>query len=447
MRLAHYSLKAVLKRWKNSRKNKKFGRPHPIQMAHLAHNNSKGDSYFKGKSFLLLTHELSYTGAPLLLMETAQMLIEEGATVKLVNPYRGRKRWSLRRNRFAVAREHSVPLVPFSSILRHLATSDFIIANTVTETVMAIVDEIIQQAPETAAKLIIWVHEIDVERYLPYTANIKCAALTVFDSQACKDAWENCIGSVQNSVVIHPSISPRMLVKLSQCRPEFPHVPTSRNPTNTHPASREEIRSVLGVDDSDFLVLCLGTVEDRKGQALLLDTLSQFSSHCDRPIKLCLVGFKNARKRKQFIKNMSDSERKVLSSERAYVWQSEIAAFYLGADAFVMNSQGENKGRGECFGRVTLEAMAAGRIVLGTSVGGTKEIIKHENSGYLFPPGVEGQTILTDQIKYLTKNPEVAAALGSAARKYALEVFDQSRFLKEFEVSLSKILQNHRNLG
>lgn len=401
-----------------------------------------GSGFFKGKRFLLLTHELSYTGAPLLLMETAQMLIDEGAIVKLVSPYRGHKKWTLFRKRLKLAHEHNIPVVPFSSISKHLLTSDFVIANTVTEKVMGAVDEIIKQTPDVIKKLIIWVHEIDVERYLPFSANINACSLRIFDSQACKDAWEEHIGVVQNSVVIHPSISPQMFEKLSDNRPKFSHLPTSCRPKNTHRSTRKEIRSMLGVGDNDFLVLCLGTISDRKGQAILLDTLSKISGDFGDRIKLCLVGFKNARRIKKFFFNMTEGERTVLAPERAYVSQTEIAAFYIAADVFVMNSQGENKGRGECFGRVTVEAMAAGLAVLGTSAGGTSEIIINEKSGYLFPPGTEGQAVLTHQIKSLINNPEKAVSLGLAARKYALENFNHLKFLRELEAAVATISQN-----
>ena len=442
MRPVYYKFKAVIGRLKNFRNFKKTRNAIPSQGIAPTLESKKGNDYFTGKSFLLLTHELSYTGAPLLLMETAQMLMKEGAVVKLVNPYRGRKWWSLRIKRLAVARDHHVPILPFRLVFRQLETADFIIANTVSKQVMAVVDELLEQVPKVAEKLVIWVHEIDVERYSPSTNNIKRAALIIFDSHACKDAWESCLGPLKNAVVVHPALSPQMLHKLSQDRSEFPHVPTSRNAKNTYYASRDEIRAVLDVDDNDFLVLCLGTVENRKGQALLLDTLSKINSECERPIKLCLVGFKNARKRRHFIKNMSDTERAILAPERAYVWQSEIAGFYIAADAFVMNSQGENNGRGECFGRVTVEAMAAGSIALGTSVGGTKEIIKHEVNGYLFPAGVEGQAILADQVKYLSGNSEVVEALSADARKYAVQVFDQKIFLKKFEDLFAKSFHN-----
>jgi glycosyltransferase involved in cell wall biosynthesis len=43
--------------------------------------------------------------------------------------------------------------------------------------------------------------------------------------------------------------------------------------------------------------------------------------------------------------------------------------------------------RYESFGMVALEANAAGKPVLGFSVGGLRELIRHEENGWLIPPG------------------------------------------------------------
>jgi glycosyltransferase involved in cell wall biosynthesis len=61
-----------------------------------------------------------------------------------------------------------------------------------------------------------------------------------------------------------------------------------------------------------------------------------------------------------------------------------------------------------------LEAMAAGRPVIGTTVGGTPELIDAETTGLLVERG--DQAALAAAITRLLDDPSLAARLGAAAR-------------------------------
>jgi glycosyltransferase involved in cell wall biosynthesis len=70
--------------------------------------------------------------------------------------------------------------------------------------------------------------------------------------------------------------------------------------------------------------------------------------------------------------------------------------------------------RQEPFGRVLLEAAAAQRPIIATTVGGTEELLVDRESAVLVPPG-EPQ-ILADAIVCLYGNPELSSCLAAAAR-------------------------------
>ncbi len=67
----------------------------------------------------------------------------------------------------------------------------------------------------------------------------------------------------------------------------------------------------------------------------------------------------------------------------------------------------------EPFGIVALEAMACGRPVIASSVGGLPEFIEHGQQGYLVPPGDHLQ--LARRIVELLEHPELDMAMGKAA--------------------------------
>jgi len=75
----------------------------------------------------------------------------------------------------------------------------------------------------------------------------------------------------------------------------------------------------------------------------------------------------------------------------------------------------------EPFGRVVAEAMAAGRPVVAANAGGTPEIVEHDVTGLLVPPGdVRG---FADAVQRLLADPALRHSLGAAARRRAEALF------------------------
>ena len=75
----------------------------------------------------------------------------------------------------------------------------------------------------------------------------------------------------------------------------------------------------------------------------------------------------------------------------------------------------------ESFGLVILEAMAAARPVVASSVGGPAELIVDGENGFLVPPG--DAEALADAIGRLLEDPERRRRMGEAGRKRALDCF------------------------
>ena len=80
--------------------------------------------------------------------------------------------------------------------------------------------------------------------------------------------------------------------------------------------------------------------------------------------------------------------------------QDELLSLYRAADIFVMPSLEE------AFGVAILEALAAGLIVVSSSVGGIPEIISNNKNGYLIEP--DNPQELAKRLVHITNNPEEA---------------------------------------
>jgi glycosyltransferase involved in cell wall biosynthesis len=81
--------------------------------------------------------------------------------------------------------------------------------------------------------------------------------------------------------------------------------------------------------------------------------------------------------------------------------------------------------RGDCYSLASMEAMSAGLPVILSRTGGTGDIIKQGETGYLIEPG-DGKA-LSEHLDYLLANPEKRAEMGLAARQDAEERYDADK--------------------
>lgn len=86
-----------------------------------------------------------------------------------------------------------------------------------------------------------------------------------------------------------------------------------------------------------------------------------------------------------------------------------------------------------------LEAMAAGKPVIASNVGGIPEIIEHQKNGILVEPG--NSEALADAIVSLLENKEEKERIGRNARIHAKQYFSTKRVVKEYEKVYEEILE------
>lgn len=91
----------------------------------------------------------------------------------------------------------------------------------------------------------------------------------------------------------------------------------------------------------------------------------------------------------------------------------------------------------EPLARVTQEAMATGLVVIGTTTGGTGELLVEGETGLTFVP--EDSKMLADKIQMLTNDPELYRRLSENGRRIVEAKFDVSRMLDEMEKALADV--------
>ncbi|MCB5179180.1 glycosyltransferase [Streptomyces antimicrobicus] len=97
----------------------------------------------------------------------------------------------------------------------------------------------------------------------------------------------------------------------------------------------------------------------------------------------------------------------------------------------------------EPFGIVPLEAMACGRPVVASAVGGQLDTVVHQETGLLVPPG--DPAALARAVAALLADPEARAAYGAAARRRALSHYGWDRVAGATERSYLSVLSGRRS--
>lgn len=113
----------------------------------------------------------------------------------------------------------------------------------------------------------------------------------------------------------------------------------------------------------------------------------------------------------------------------------QIPKYLADTDICIFPSQWES------FGLVCLEAMAAGRGVIGSSAGGMAEIINSDDYGRLVPP--KNPEAISNAITELLQNPTLRMQLGQNARQRVLSAYNTQHIGKLQEESYIRAI-NYR---
>jgi len=106
--------------------------------------------------------------------------------------------------------------------------------------------------------------------------------------------------------------------------------------------------------------------------------------------------------------------------------KNEMPAIFQKFDVLIFPSIYE-----EPLARMTQEAMAAGLVVVGTTTGGTQEILREGETGLTFAP--EDAEGLASQVVRLSMDPDLWCRLAQAGRHSVLEHFTLDRMAQEIE--------------
>lgn len=183
-------------------------------------------------------------------------------------------------------------------------------------------------------------------------------------------------------------------------------------------------------------VLFVGRFEKRKGVDLLLSIIPDMLSK-NQDLVFHLVGNADIQDEngvkmfKEFTKQYRHEKWFSRIKQYGYVSDKDLADMYTQCDVFIAPS------RYESFGIIFIEAMAAGKPVVGTNIGGIPEIIENGVNGYTFT--LNDTKDMQDKLQKLVASETLRKKMGNESKRILTEKFSSKGMGDRFMAMLRSL--------
>jgi len=188
-----------------------------------------------------------------------------------------------------------------------------------------------------------------------------------------------------------------------------------------------ELRRRHGIPLESFVVGWFGRMTAVKQTDALLTTLAGLRER-DVDAVLLLVGDGDDRARLEERAHELGLARSVLFLG----YQEDVAPWFALCDAVALTSASEGTPA------TVIEALAAGRPVVSTNVGGLSDVVTEGETGFLVPPG--DTEALAARLEILAHDPERRAAMGALGRERVLRRYAVERLVDDVDALYRELL-------
>jgi glycosyltransferase involved in cell wall biosynthesis len=174
---------------------------------------------------------------------------------------------------------------------------------------------------------------------------------------------------------------------------------------------RKQTRTELGLSDANQAITIVGRLRREKDHTLLFRA-AQVLSRESPNLRVLVVGEgEQEAQLRQWVQQQDLGE-----IVRFVGHREDVPAILAASDLHVLCSQSEG------MPNAVLEALAAGRPIVSTDVGGVREVITDGVEGLIVPP--RDQDALTEAIRFMLRNPDRASEMAHRGQQTIGQRFD-----------------------
>lgn len=193
---------------------------------------------------------------------------------------------------------------------------------------------------------------------------------------------------------------------------------------------RIHVRQRLNIPCDRFIVVCVASLQHRKGQDLLVEQFSQLLNIVPH-LQLYLVGpIADAKWAKELLQQIDNNG---FGDKIKYIGaRNDAMDFIYAADLFVLPS------RAEAMPLSILEAMALKTPVIASDVDGVPELIEHEINGLLFSNG-QSQSFV-NAFEQMATNQELRQTFADRAHEKYWSNFSRTNQITKYDKIIKEII-------
>jgi len=183
-----------------------------------------------------------------------------------------------------------------------------------------------------------------------------------------------------------------------------------------------KFRGELGVNEECVLIGIIGRLVPVKNHRMFLDVCKRLSdSTSGTDIRYVIIGGGDQR-------NFLETRAQELGIDKKVIfcgWKEEVADVYADLDIVVLTSLNEGTPV------ALIEALAAGKPVVSTDVGGVKDVVEEGINGYLVASG--DTEAFAERLKELVADASKRAEFGRSGRLKVVREYSKARLVKDME--------------
>lgn len=361
------------------------------KMSNIIHRTSK--------KILLVAHELSRTGAPMVLFYAAEILKSMGYSVVLVSPQDGPLRDEMLAKGITVIIDEGI-LNGNANIMEWSEQFEFIFACSLK------LYRLMRKLQETSRPLIWWLHEDELS-YLAF--------------------GENCLNGIDSERVAFFGGG------LRACEAFRRHKNNGKIKELLYgvPDMNSEKRQVINHGDKLVFAL-LGTVCSRKGQDILLDAVNLLGEEERSRMEFRMVGASDIYEQ-GFVSDFKERCSKIKEVKfSGEVKLSDLMKVYPEVDVMVCAS------REDPMPVVLTEGMMYYKPIIVSKITGTSSFIQNEVNGLVFETGNAAE--LADCLRWMLNYKNELPHMGQASRDVYEENFSLEAFKKHIKSIVSELI-------